>query len=64
VMTISADDRQEHNLKATKCITSHCLNKPPDKAISCALAVSPSLAYGYRTDDTKECKNLRQKEGK
>lgn len=53
------DDRQEHNLKATKYITSHSLRKTPDKAISCALAVSPSLAYGYRTDNPKECKTLQ-----
>ena len=51
-MSISADDRQERNLKAT----FHCLRKTPDKAISCALAVSSSLAYGYRTDNPQECK--------
>lgn len=63
-MSVSADDKQQHNLKATKCITSPHLRETPDKAISFTLALSPFLGYGYRTDNPKECKNLREKRGK
>lgn len=55
---ISPDDRQEHNLKATKCITSPCWRETPDKAISSTVAVPLSQAYSYRTDNPKECTKI------
>lgn len=59
---ISPDDRQEHNLKVTKCNTSPCLRETLDKAISSTVAVPPFHAYGgYGTDNPKQCKNKSDK---